>query len=344
MSTLEKLDLASLDITEVWRDKLREALTEGGKIDSDRFKLTLGAAVDPGKARYGIDRIAAISHVETKKQIPIVVAEITALLKARGVQNVKTVQNQITVMIHPGKWPLLIGLWLVSFGAGAAEFHVATSGNDANPGSAARPFATLARAQQAARTVAGKEPVIVTVHRGIYYLPETLVLTAADSGSATAPVVYQAANGEEAIISGGQRLELKWQPHADQIVKAATPPGLQIDQLFINGERQRMARYPNYDPAVRHFNGYAADAFSPQRAARWADPRGGYIHAMHVAEWGDFHYVITGKGADNWVLYEGGWQNNRRIGMHRQFRMVENIFEELDAPGEWYHDAKAGTL
>ncbi len=30
--------------------------------------------------------------------------------------------------------------------------------------------------------------------------------------------------------------------------------------------------------------------------------------------------------------------------MHEQFRMVENIFEELDAPGEWFHDAKAHTL
>ncbi|MBM4155420.1 MAG: signaling protein [Lentisphaerae bacterium] len=33
------------------------------------------------------------------------------------------------------------------------------------------------------------------------------------------------------------------------------------------------------------------------------------------------------------------------MGMHKDFRMVENIFEELDAPGEWFHDAKtsAGT-
>ena len=30
--------------------------------------------------------------------------------------------------------------------------------------------------------------------------------------------------------------------------------------------------------------------------------------------------------------------------MHREFRMVENIFEELDAPGEWFHNAKTGTL
>ena len=32
------------------------------------------------------------------------------------------------------------------------------------------------------------------------------------------------------------------------------------------------------------------------------------------------------------------------MGMHDSIRFVENIFEELDAPGEWFLDAKTGTL
>jgi hypothetical protein len=32
------------------------------------------------------------------------------------------------------------------------------------------------------------------------------------------------------------------------------------------------------------------------------------------------------------------------MGMHETYRMVENIFEELDAPGEWFLDVKTGTL
>ena len=104
-----------------------------------------------------------------------------------------------------------------------------------------------------------------------------------------------------------------------------------------------MARYPNFDPKERHFNGWAKDAFSPERAARWNDPAGGFIHALHAAEWGGMHYVITGKGPDNKITYEGGWQNNRPMGMH-DIRFVENIFEELDAPGEWFLDPKTSTL
>jgi hypothetical protein len=228
----------------------------------------------------------------------------------------------------------------------AAEIHVAPDGSDKHPGTPAAPLQTLAAARDAARKFAGKEPVTVRVAEGVYYLPETLVFTPADSGTATAPVVYQAAREGKAILSGGLRLALRWEPHANGIFKAATPPGLAIDQLFINGNRQRMARYPNYDArqTTAAYQGFAADAFAKDRAATWSAPAGGYIHAMHASRWGGYHYRITGKQPDGTVTYEGGWQNNRQMGMHREFRMVENIFEELDAPGEWFHHAATNTL
>jgi hypothetical protein len=224
------------------------------------------------------------------------------------------------------------------------EIHVSPAGRDEGPGTVAAPLQTVAVAQQAARRLAGREPVTVLLHAGTYYLSDTLVFTFEDSGTKAAPMLYAAAPGEHVVLSGGRRLDLRWGPSRAGIMKAGTPGDIAIDQLFINGRRQPMARYPNFDPNVRHFNGFAADAFSSERAARWADPRGGFIHAMHLHEWGDFHYRITGKDARGNVTYEGGWQNNRRMGMHPRYRMVENIFEELDAPGEWFHDAGTGTL
>jgi len=182
---------------------------------------------------------------------------------------------------------------------------VAPNGNDKNPGTLDKPFATLERAQQAARKVAGREAVTVMLRGGTYYLAEPLGFSAADSGTKAAPVVYQAYQKEQPVISGGVRLEgLKWQPYKDGIMQAKVPAGFATDQIFVNGERQPMARYPNFDPKERHFNGWAKDAFSPERAARWKDPAGGFIHALHAAEWGGMHYVITGKGADNKITYE----------------------------------------
>jgi adenine-specific DNA-methyltransferase len=57
-SKVEKLDLASLDISAEKRAELLrlfpEARTEGGKIDFDQLKRALGEAVDTGKERYGL--------------------------------------------------------------------------------------------------------------------------------------------------------------------------------------------------------------------------------------------------------------------------------------------------
>ena len=233
---------------------------------------------------------------------------------------------------------------LLSLSSEAAEIHVAPVGNDQNPGTPTAPLKTLAAARDAVRKLAGKEPVTVWLADGVYYLTETLVFTSADSGTAGQPVVYRAEHEGGAVLSGGMKLDLKWAPYRAGIFQAKTPAGLAMDQLFLNGRRQHMARYPNYDPNARQFNGSAADAIAPERAARWHDPAGGFIHAMHSALWGDMHWRILGRKADRSLDYEGGWQNNRSSPMHKQFRFVENIREELDAPGEWFHDARAGTL
>lgn len=228
--------------------------------------------------------------------------------------------------------------------ADIVEFYVSPAGDDDHPGTAAQPFATLARAQQAVRQRAAGQAATVHVGEGTYDLAEPLILTPADSGTPDAPLVFAAAAGQRPVISGGVQLELHWRAYRDGILQAEVPPELVIDQLFVNGRCQPMARYPNFDPDVPIYNGYAADAFSPQRAALWNNPVGGYLHAMHRAHWGGYHYRITGRLPDGGAALEGGWQNNRQMGMHGEHRFVENIFEELDAPGEWYHDAAQGVL
>ncbi|MEP4077223.1 right-handed parallel beta-helix repeat-containing protein [Haloferula sp.] len=239
---------------------------------------------------------------------------------------------------------ILIGA--ITTPAYAADFFVSPDGSDADSGLAGHPVASLAVAKQKARAHAGKEAVTIHVDDGIYYLPETLVFSPADSGTEAYPVLYKAHNEGGAVLSGGSELKLQWTPDRDGIYKTTTPEGLEIDQLFINGENQRMARYPNFDPEKKAepYQGFAADAFSKKRAANWADPTGGFIHSLHKARWGGYHYRITGKDEKGEVTYEGGWQNNRQMGMHKDFRMVENIFEELDAEGEWFHNAKTNTL
>jgi len=238
----------------------------------------------------------------------------------------------------------------------AIEIHVSPSGNDTNPGTPDRPVASLHHAQELARAVATRETVTVFLREGTHYLKQPLVFTAGDSGTAQAPVTYSAYGSEKPVLSGGLLLtNLDWKPYKDIILQAQVPEDLRTDQLFVNGERQILARYPDVDPKQLIFRGSAADAISPERAARWNNPVGGYFHTMHPRLWGGFSYLITGKDAQGNLLLEGGWQNNRPgkaagsfvkepPDIHPEFRMVENIFEELDAPGEWFLNAKTHTL
>ena len=227
-----------------------------------------------------------------------------------------------------------------------AQIYVSPSGSDRQPGTRNAPVKTLTAAQRLARNSAGKRAVTVILRDGTYYLTNPLVLSGIDSGKANAPVTFRAEHEGKAVLSGGVPLHLQWQPFRDGILMARVPIGSQFDQLYVNGQQLTMARYPNFDPTKRDtpYRGAAADAISPARVARWSDPEGGYIHAMHPSLWGGFDYQITGKDATGKLTYVGGWQNNRPAEMHPQFRMVENIFEELDAPGEWFVDRKTGTL
>lgn len=231
--------------------------------------------------------------------------------------------------------------------------YVAPTGDDSADGSREHPLRSPLKARNLVRTIKPKAtgPIQVQFSGGTYYLDAPLVFTPADSGTAESQVIYTAAHGEEVVLSGGKKLDLTWIPegkgvyHAEVSVAQTDKLPFEVDQLFLNGQPMRMARYPNYDPKARNYGGTAADAIALERIAKWANPIGGFVHALHRHEWGGFHYRITGVEPDGKSLkLDGGFQNNRRMGMHPVHRFVENIREELDAPGEWFFDKSKETL
>jgi hypothetical protein len=96
--------------------------------------------------------------------------------------------------------------------AAKAGFFVAPKGDDrwsgrlADPGDGDGPFATVARAREAVRTLrkSQKEPrtVRVVLRGGTYYLDRPLDFGPEESGTEKAPVVYAAAPGEKVVLSG----------------------------------------------------------------------------------------------------------------------------------------------
>src|SRR5712664_1073855 len=122
--------------------------------------------------------------------------------------------------------------------APAADIYVSPAGRDSNSGEKAKPLASLAAAQQVARSRKSAGAVTVWLRGGTYYLPQTLVFTPEDSGTKQTPVTYAAFPGEEPVISGGIRLRLTWTPYRNGILMARVSPGLHSDQFFVNGKRQ----------------------------------------------------------------------------------------------------------
>ncbi|MDR6568401.1 PDZ domain-containing protein [Chitinophaga ginsengisegetis] len=210
---------------------------------------------------------------------------------------------------------------------------------------AARPSMSLQAAVAMAHVYQQQQPgrsVEIRFQPGTYFLDSTLLLTA---GYFNGNVTFRPAGKPGTVtLSGGKPLQLQWAPWKNGIYKAAVNIPFEFSHLYINNAQQVRARYPNYDSSAKHYNGTAADALSPARIKTWQHPEGGYIHALHRAEWGGYHYRITGVNADGTLQLEGGYQNNRQMGMHEQHRFVENIFEELDAEKEWFYDKPTQTL
>ena len=219
------------------------------------------------------------------------------------------------------------------------DIYVSPQGSDSEgDGSEAKPYATIDKAREAARELtADGSSVTVSVGEGKYFLEDPVVFGPEDSN-----VTYV---GDNAVLTGAEALEnLEWENYEGEIRVASVEPGLGIDQLFIDGTQQTLARYPNYN-ADQVLQGSTSQDDIKARSANWEDPSGGYIRALHSNRWGGNSYRITGKNDSALGLsYEWVGDNNRGSGMLSSAIMVENIFEELDSPGEWYYDDEEGKL
>jgi hypothetical protein len=242
---------------------------------------------------------------------------------------------------------IAVSLCIAAHVAAGAELYVSPTGDDKNDGSKTAPLASLTAARDKADQLKGSStPVTVYVRGGTYYLSAPVVFGPANSGSAQGPILYTAYPGEKAVISGGIKVTTKWTVSSGQIMVTTIATNLKVDQLFLNGKRQILARYPNFD-STKILDGFASGCIGTARVALWNNPTEGpgYIRGLHVSLWGGNSFIITAKNAsNNTVTQQWVGDNNRGSTLHPSYRMVENIFEELDAPGEWYYSKPTGKL
>lgn len=277
-----------------------------------------------------------------------------------------------------------------------ADVYVASNGNDAwsgtlaapNPDSTDGPFATLERARDEIRKrkAAGPLPVgglAVGVRGGLYEVRQTLELTAADSGTATAPITYRACGREQVRFSGGKRLAA-WVPVIDPAVLERFDPAargkvFQADltaagvtdlgsvaggsgkaraELVCNGQYMALARYPNPgewlliaavpqtgEKAYEHEKNvhYGRFSYAGDRPERWRDSRDIWVHGYWVHDWSDQYHRIQKLDLEKREIWPEPPYHGYGYKPGQRFYAL-NVLEELDQPGEWYLDRTSAML
>ncbi|MBV9084556.1 MAG: hypothetical protein JOZ62_17925 [Acidobacteriaceae bacterium] len=167
----------------------------------------------------------------------------------------------------------------------AAQVYVSPSGRDSNPGTAARPVATLERARAMVRSMTPAATADITVYLagGVYRLAEPLVLDARDSGADNHRVIYTALPRAQPLISGGVQVTgWKLSDASRNLWSAPAPPQLQnTRQLYIDGVRARRTQGRLPVELNQTETGYTA---SQPAMASWRNP-------------GDIEFVYTGGNA-----------------------------------------------
>lgn len=263
------------------------------------------------------------------------------------------------------------------------ERYVSVSGSDANPGTFARPYATIEKAKQAIRGI--KKPrngsVRVYIRGGEYFIDKPLIFGPEDGGTAKCPIIYSAYNDEKVVISGGMVLPSKWQKKEVKEQKETTgslekavwtiavPKARNkqwiFRQLFADGKRMPRAATPlyytagplkKYAPLIKKYDFAMAgklrqdnlEAFCTFRynnndLQNWNDLNGAEMIVYHSWEC-SWHTIHKVDEATNSVyLKSPGRYPIGFFGDKARYR-VENIREALDDFGEWYLDVDKGEL
>jgi hypothetical protein len=252
--------------------------------------------------------------------------------------------------------------------------HLPEPNADATDG----PLATLARARDVLRQrkLSGNllGPTTVWIRGGRYPLVAPLIFTPDDS----APVTFAAYPGEQPIFSGGRRIA-DWRvvphpinPSLGEVWMAELPDVATgkwaFRQLFINGSRRHRPRLPKITPGtdgrddfyrmesvsnvrLDHisiddlFDGYDRFIAAPDQFASWrnlADVEVVVLHywieeRMPVASYDPRTRQVVSTRYSMFVLRDDFLPRYPRY-------YVDNVFEALTEPGEWYLDRPSGRL
>ncbi|MBQ2915688.1 MAG: right-handed parallel beta-helix repeat-containing protein [Clostridia bacterium] len=290
----------------------------------------------------------------------------------------------------------------------ALTLYVDAKAETSGDGSESAPFKTIQEAQAKIRELKANENlpvggVTVLVKSGQYKLTESLKFTAEDSGTAESPITYVSEEEYGAVLTGGlilsasdfealnddEKARLIDETARNMVVKVDLAKyGISIEdistvgsnsmEIFIDGNRATLSRYPNNDFARTKeviFVGDVHEAFTDidfdERGTAYYvegyDPaihnRGGIFTVNeevneHISKWSSYDDIYA-QGYFKW-----SWSSSTPLigefnteeasvtlasavtyGVSRgaPFYFL-NVYDEIDMPGEFFIDKETGIL
>jgi len=270
---------------------------------------------------------------------------------------------------------LLMILSLLPVSAVAEEawmsFYVSPSGSDDAAGTQSAPFKTILRAQEEVRkynqNMQGN--IAVNLMPGRYELTEQLDFKQADSGSNGYDVIWRATDPNNMpIISGAKEVKGTWVEGENGIWHTQAEDIDFARSIFVNGKKAIRAKaskksigfgeytvkenyvHPILGEKDTVYKGFYA---SKDEIGVYENPEDVELHSTMIFRTAMFHvtdiYPNPGSPESEVIVELGDYWNEYRLTGNDQWMpyrgfVVENAYELLDTPGEFYFNRKTKRL
>lgn len=248
----------------------------------------------------------------------------------------------------------------------AQTYYVSPNGNDLNSGSQPeKPFANIQKAVDVIRKSDKQynqgETAAILLMGGTYELKEPLMISPMTEGSTKLPLLIDRYQNQPVILCGGREIK-GWKKQKNgwwiTTIPEVAAGQWKFNQLFVDGVSRPRARKPNsgflrvkgmpdgtpkttgYNKKSQKFE-YVKGDINP----KWTNLGDAEVIVYHF--WTDTHLFIQSIDEKNNLV---SFAHPSKKVFADDFNeegaryVVENVLEELDAPGEWYLDRKTGNV
>ncbi|GHH73569.1 hypothetical protein GCM10018793_12380 [Streptomyces sulfonofaciens] len=234
--------------------------------------------------------------------------------------------------------------------AATAALYVAPGAAPGGNGSAQQPFATIEQAQQPAHQLSADADVVVYLAGGTYRLSEPLAFGAGDGGQNGHTITYQAAFGQQPVVTGAQQVT-GWQEQdqTNNIWSVHVGTGVHTRQSYVNGKEAPRAAIQVSRSAFT-FTQTGLTFTDSSLDYLWGLSDQSHMEVESVDSFTDRYAPVQSISGRTITMQQPAWNNNSwgydtiNAPFAGGTTYLENNYAFLKQAGQWYLNASTGDL